>query len=319
MPLLLLCLMVSRKLLCQADVSEGHQTSTSSTCGQGQSSLPVHSKPSIKLGVQTPPDYPLTPQQLASTNSSMSLWSEKYHFFACLIPKCASSSWLDLMYEMHLSATELQHQKEAPGNERVKGYPNDGFFQRVASDERLEEQAKAALNDPTYFKFTVVRHPWSRLVSGYLNKYVVYCQKDRACFQKKFMHEIDASLHEPMSLSELLLTLEHIPGHQINQHFRVSAMICNVRPGLYDFIADMETQEHTEYILTKIKSPFSLPVTNNNPALLQHNPDALKVACTRETVDLAARFYALDLETYGYTMDAAYESCEKYGLAHPPE
>jgi hypothetical protein len=48
-------------------------------------------------------------------------------------------------------------------------------------------------------------------------------------------------------------------------------------------------------------------------------PEDRRVQCTRETVDLAARLYAKDLEAYGYTMDAAYESCEKYGLAFPPE
>jgi hypothetical protein len=254
----------------------------------------------------------------------MAVWSEKYKFYACFVPKCASTSWLDLLYEMHLNATAMEAWRAIIGAARIQSYPDDGLMHRthgsrdpLATPAPDTVRAEAVLRDPSFFKFTVVRHPWNRLVSGYLNKYVVICGKDRACFQRTFLPELDTQLHEPMSLTELLLILEHLPSDHINLHFRPSVEICNVRHGPYDFVADMENSAHTEYLLAKIKSPLPLPISHNSH--IYYNITDTQVKCMRSTVDLAARIYKLDLDTYGYTMDAAYESCEKHGVAHPPE
>jgi hypothetical protein len=272
-----------------------------------------------KLGAQESRPR-LTSQMLRCPQSNMVYWSERFEFYACFIPKCASSSWQELLYQMHLNATEMQEWRSIKSVERIKSYPADGIMHRshLTGPTADELRAEAVLSDPRFFKFTVVRHPWNRLVSGYLNKYVIVCKKDRACFQRLYLPELNTQIHEPMSLTELLLTLEHLPLHHINKHYRPSVEICNVRHGPYDFVADMENPAHTEYILAKIKSPLPLPISKNS-LMLKKKADSAHVACTRETVDLAARIYKNDLDTYGFSLDAAYESCEKYGIAHPPE
>jgi hypothetical protein len=179
-----------------------------------------------------------------------------------------------------------------------------------------EAAATKILNDPSFFKFTVVRHPWSRIVSGYLQKYVLLCEKDRHRFKQQYAHNIDDSLREPMTLTELLLALVHEPHPKINPHFRPSAELCDVGRTPYDFIADVENPAHTAFLLEKIKSPYPMP--QRNFVHYKVDPADMVVPCTRETVDLAARLYAMDLELFGYTMDDAYKSCKKYGLAHPP-
>jgi hypothetical protein len=301
-----------------------------------QGSLLGHRDSSSLLPMLPVPDW-------ESYNYVAQPWSTKYHFFLCAVPKCGSTSWLELVYKMHLGEEQLNdlmkrgstwmhghlsfpeqglmfrpHAPPRPGGGLV--WEGDaGRLFKFSQEERLQEERTIdVLNNQTYFKFAVVRHPWNRLVSGYLQKYVSRCKKNRRCFHDKFSPQIDVNLLIPLTLTELLLALEHEPHHQINQHFRPTVEICDVGRIPYDFIADMENPAHIAYLLERIKSPYPLP--KENVLHDQHvEPDDLLVACTRATVDLAARLYAKDLESYGYTMDAAYASCEKYGLAHPPK
>jgi hypothetical protein len=117
-----------------------------------------------------------------------------------------------------------------------------------------------------------------------------------------------------LSLTELLLTI----GRQewVNEHFAPSSSLCDIGIIPYDFIGDIDNPAHTEYILKKIRFPKPIPKKTVVSESLSH--EDLKVACNRETVRIAERIYARDLAAYGYTMEAAYASCEKYGLAFPP-
>jgi hypothetical protein len=265
MTLLSLCTLVSLAILSYADVLIERQNSSSFSPLKDQS-LRSHPAEGFKLGVQPPHHYPLSTHQLAPTYSSRVMFSKKFKFYACLIPKCASSSWLELMYEMHLSEAEFQRIKEnaiAPMD-----LPKNGLYDLVYGTRKVRfstnaKEARGALGTPGIFKFTVVRHPWDRLISGYLNKYVFECKKSRACFKKNYVPNLrNNRLRVPMSLTELLFTLEQVPTSGMNQHFRPSTEVCNVRDGPYDFIADMDNPAHTEYLLAKIKSPFPFPQEN---------------------------------------------------------
>jgi Cft2 family RNA processing exonuclease len=122
----------------------------------------------------------------------------------------------------------------------------------------------------------------------------------------------------PLTLTELLLVLVHMPSDKIDKHLRSTVDICHVGRIPYNYIADVSNTAQIKYILKKINSPLPLPHSNSGDSHTEQVGDD-QVYCTRETVDLAARLYAKDLETYGYTMDKAYEACEKYGVAHPPK
>jgi hypothetical protein len=194
---------------------------------------------------------------------------------------------------------------------------NNATFEFPANDAGVEARAISVLSDRSFFKFAIVRHPWNRLVSAFIDKYVMGCRKSRVCFRSRYQMPVSIRIVGPLSLTELLLAVQHIPHFKIDRHFRPTTEICDIGRAPYDFIADSDNPAHMRYLLAKIESPH--PLQRSNDVKPKMAPEDRRVQCTRETVDLAARLYAKDLEAYGYTMDAAYESCEKYGLAFPPE
>ena len=267
--------------------------------------------------------YPLQPLAPGQNESfQLQLWSEKYKYFACLVPKCGTTSWLELIFKTHLSEAEMGD-KTSHGISflhRRKSYDEYGLFFRhrgQKSTKPHEVGARNVLNDPSYFKFAIVRHPWTRIVSGFQNKYIENCGGKRTCFKNRFVSTIDANLSLPVTLTEFLLALLQQPIIEMNRHFRPSSHMCDVGRYPYDFIGDLANAEHMEYILKKIKSPVSL--SHGNSASSHTKGDSSHLACSRQTVDLAARLYRSDLDAFGYSMDAAYDSCEKHGLAVPPQ
>jgi hypothetical protein len=287
-----------------------------------------------RLGVQTNTAslHPVLPIPAWQSEAFLKqIWSEKYNYFVCLVPKCGSTSWLELIYKTHLYEEAFEDRVDS-GLHGEHDYPEEGIlfrpscpvhspidkdFQFLPLEASRENRALAVLNDPAFFKFAVVRHPWSRLVSGFLNKYHYKCHDDRRCFQQNFVSTINTRLHTPLTLTELLETLLRMPHPVMNSHFRPSTELCDVGRIPYDFIADVDNSSHTEILLTKTKSP--IPLYHDNVGSIRFEPVEEQVPCNRETVDLAARLYDKDLQLYGYSMSSAYDSCAKYGLAFPPK
>jgi hypothetical protein len=67
---------------------------------------------------------------------------------------------------------------------KLRQYEHDGAdFHHEIPYTVMEERAATVINDPIYFKFAVVRHPWDRIVSGYRSKYINICRSDRKCLE----------------------------------------------------------------------------------------------------------------------------------------
>jgi hypothetical protein len=222
------------------------------------------------------------------------------------------------MYKTHLNAFEYRN-RELPRWRAFVPFPAKRLLQRTAVSEVL---ARRVLGDPAYFKFAVVRHPWNRLVSGFRDKYIAQCRLSRVCLSETFVPALNAMPEdERVSLTELLLALLHTPANKIDKHFLPSSRTCDIGRTPYDFIGDVERAEDIDYILGRIKSPHKLerdPRTSD-PDYIALVASIGPTTCDRKTVDLAAEMYRDDLAAYGYTMDAAYESCERYGTTHPPK
>ncbi len=261
---------------------------------------------------------PFSPDTNASfTDYVVQMWSRKFHYYGCIVTKCGSESWFALMYETHLPS--IEYNKDNKNNIRWRSffdYPMNGLFQRRLQSETL---AAKVLNDPSYFKFAVVRHPWNRLVSGFKDKFIDACRRNRTCFSQRFTPGLDRSLSTEVTLTEFLLALIHSRS-PINKHFLPSSRTCDTTHVPYDFIGDLENPEHIAFILDRIKAPHNLEHDHrtSKPAYVARVSSA-PVHCDRTTVDLAAVMYKEDLEAYGYTMDAAYAACETYGLTHAPK
>jgi hypothetical protein len=100
------------------------------------------------------------------------------------------------------------------------------------------------VNNATYFKFAVVRHPWSRLVSAFREKYAVYCQFNRTCFSTRYkvpiaLNDESSSSLGNLTLTELLEVLVTMDVQHIDVHFRSSAYLCEIGELPYDFIGGL--------------------------------------------------------------------------------
>eukprot|EP00042_Codosiga_hollandica_P042548 m.392599 g.392599 ORF g.392599 m.392599 type:complete len:263 (+) comp56352_c0_seq14:214-1002(+) len=132
------------------------------------------------------------------------LWSTTHKFFVCLTLKSGCKSWLHLIRKMLLPAhvaerfTGVQQFNTAPLYEyglftRPHLFPEESA---ETYNSTLEAEAEAVLNDPDYFKFAIVRHPWGRVISAYRQKYKEVCRSDRTCLALRF--KLSAiSLREP--------------------------------------------------------------------------------------------------------------------------
>ncbi len=107
--------------------------------------------------------------------------NQEYKFIYCPIPKVASTSLNCIMYLLSNSSEKddqltkfvlSSQQHEAEG---VNHYVHD-LHRYIHNNLTLEnysrKQARELINSDRYFKFTVVRDPWKRLTSAYLNKFV---------------------------------------------------------------------------------------------------------------------------------------------------
>ena len=89
--------------------------------------------------------------------------------------KVGCRSWMHLIRSQHLNSTYATHINAEPFLRfRRMSHPAEGLFFRsngkkfsakpvLVQDFLAAERAvEDAINDPEYFKFTVVRHPWNR-------------------------------------------------------------------------------------------------------------------------------------------------------------
>jgi hypothetical protein len=181
-----------------------------------------------------------------------------------------------------------------------------------------EDRITELMNSRAIFKFAIVRHPWTRLVSAFIDKYQGECNYTRQCFYDRFVPSLDTSIASQVTLTEVLTHLLHDrqQGLDINRHFRLTSELCSIGSVPYDFIGDIENTTHMDFLLTRIRAdnPLSnLSHQETHPYVAYSTP-----SCDRHTVDLASAFYADDLRLYGFTMAEAYETCGRWGVAKPP-
>eukprot|EP00054_Salpingoeca_dolichothecata_P016785 m.99011 g.99011 ORF g.99011 m.99011 type:complete len:372 (+) comp22148_c0_seq1:69-1184(+) len=262
--------------------------------------------------------------RMRAARGSFQFWSTKRNYYGCVMPKVGCSSWLLYVREM-----ELKQHKGGAGKYKRGSFENKQFFFR--SRDNITEYRDSALteilNDQSYFKFAVVRHPWDRLVSAFRSKYEGECHMGRECFQAHFWVPIDITKKEPLTFHEFVVALAEKFRQNVNKvnvHFRPQHMLCELDSIPYDYIVDLLDPEHTDFVSKKMGFNVTFREATRERYEKTRSEGYYKGRtrtvhhCTLETVALAAELYRVDAKLLGYSFDRAYESCAKYGTTSPP-
>lgn len=251
------------------------------------------------------------------------LVSHSYKFIYCYIPKIASTSFIRLMLEASNSwRRERLLSKE--DNLLVRRYVLLNFslanHTRTAADKILASD---------YFKFVIVRNPWDRLASAYLQFFVRHFIKWG--FSSTLAKQAEASLCNSGNIKDyenevtFKQFIEHICGIEQDNE-----MDLHVRPqhtflagAKFDYVGRLETiDQDFQYILDRIGLSLSLPERNRSKYVtdslsikdyanisssdlgkLKHGYPGYKEFYTPELIDLVAQRYDRDIKDFDYSFD----------------
>lgn len=225
---------------------------------------------------------------------SLTYISLRNHYVYFAVGKAANSTVKHHLYELEYSGTRF---KMKSVHDRQSA-PLLSPFQ--LPDDLFEE----VFTTPKYFRFSVVRNPYSRLLSCYLDRIV---PGNGAAYR-----QLIRTLHRPegatVSFPEFIRTACSQAPFAQNNHWRLQvAEICaDVVP--YDFIGKQETfSEDMAKIWAHIAPNHPIPEfarANKSPSITGAN-SRLSEYYTPELVALVRTAYQPDFERFGYPLDLA--------------
>lgn len=214
------------------------------------------------------PEIGLDRQLLVSNKTSLSgtdilsrafarriIVSERSRLIYCPIPKAASSNWKYLIrkfegFEDYFELTKA-HSPETSGLRYLSDYSPDEV-------DRL-------LSDPSFFKFTFVRDPYSRAMSCYMNKFqnrdegyvrTEYRNFLAQLFDWRYANSVDIEAAPRPSFSEFVDELAKQNPMSMNEHWMPQTLLCGFGEMPYDFVGHMETlEDDAAYALGRIGRP----------------------------------------------------------------
>ncbi|MCC0177659.1 sulfotransferase family protein [Waterburya agarophytonicola K14] len=169
--------------------------------------------------------------------------NHKYKFVYCPIPKVACSSFKRFAVEL----SDLENKQEVlnlpPKLFHAYVDHNLSFF---ANYLHQRETAMALLDNPDYFKFAIVRNPWDRLTSAYLNKFVKPIdikqssspgkQVVEAYYQDK---DLPVDYSRGITFKEFIEYLLTHQNKEIDGHWQPQSMFINQNK--FDYLGRIET------------------------------------------------------------------------------
>ncbi len=253
--------------------------------------------------------------------------NHKYKFVYCPIPKVACSSFKRFAVEL----SDLENKQEVlnlpPKLFHAYVDHNLSFF---ANYLHQRETAMALLDNPDYFKFAIVRNPWDRLTSAYLNKFVKPIDNYQSRYPGK--QEVEEHYQEKnlqveysrgITFKEFIEYLLTHQNDEIDGHWQPQSMFINQNQ--FDYLGRIETLG-TDFaaIVQRIGVEADLgwanrskraEVTNNistedyasyTPAQLRQlgQYPAYTEFYTPELLDLVKQRYTEDVENFGYQFGA---------------
>ena len=137
--------------------------------------------------------------------------------------------------------------------------------------------------------FSAVRNPFSRILSGYLNK----SSRGTITFRKQFGDKI------PINFLEFLVAIENLDSWRLDSHFRSQYLNLAIDELKYNYVFFLEKFIHLERFLLQ----------NNNDEIVSSRSNATNASMLigqyygdRE-IALVRKIFARDFELFGYSND----------------
>jgi len=235
-------------------------------------------------------EFPWPPQKSLMYQSS-------WHLLYCWIHKVASSSWSKVFF--HLKGLDVPSSRLHEAAQR---------FTLSAANTNLETSMANSL------VFTIVRHPFERLVSAYRDKFEL--AKKYAYVYSHFANKIlnltsplQMTRHRRPTFSEFVDYLLREPVEKYNDHWIPYWLHCHVCEMEYDIIGKMETiQDDMDFIAKEsglAAANISLPWANKKSSDNSVSLDYFRNLTLAQLNGLYA-IYKPDFEMFGYKADSYY-------------
>ncbi|XP_077981470.1 carbohydrate sulfotransferase 11-like [Glandiceps talaboti] len=222
------------------------------------------------------------------------LVDDEYRILYCPVAKTGTSNWRRVL--LVLRHTFQNVIDIGPGVAYRYRYKSLASYSQKQKLFRLQN----------YTKFMFVRHPFTRLLSAFRDKFV---ETPTEMFRKKYVPIAKKILNlrspgDNLTFSQFVQYLLKIPPQTYNRHWRPMHYLCQPCAINYDVIGKFETLNmDTEYTLAKIGAeeiefPNIIPHKTNSSSV-----DAMMEyysQLTHEEIEKLYKTYQLDFEMFGY-------------------
>ena len=241
--------------------------------------------------------------------------SRDYHFVYSPIPKVASTSFISLVMALH----NIDEQKvlQEVGPYRIHYH----ITKKFSLSQYNHQEALSIINDPNYFKFVIVRNPWIRLASAYLDKFVQ--ADDLQLFAQEVIDKVyqrqgqTPNYQQSITFRQFLNYLQITEDRYLDHHWLPQYLFLGSIK--FDFVGKVESlDEDFKYLRKRLKINLSLPNNKNRipysklddlENYADYYPSQLKEAVTLpkyhqlytpELAEIVKLRYREDIETFGY-------------------
>jgi tetratricopeptide (TPR) repeat protein len=218
--------------------------------------------------------------------------------FKCMyiaVPKIATSSVLRNLYR-------ITHNDDQYLTEELRDAMKGIIIPDAEFTGQYWDAVKTAINDKDYFVFTFVRNPYSRILSGYLEKFL-RPHKDWTMYRTQLGFDPDIKKH-PVSFVEFLRRVREYHPSKLNSHFAQQRYILGLdRSMRYDFIGRLEDMSSDlPYVLSRLDQNQAVDVLHQAPHA-RNASEKLQQYYGEEEKALVAEIYADDFKYLGYGLD----------------
>jgi hypothetical protein len=150
-----------------------------------------------------------------------------------------------------------------------------------------------------YFKFSFVRDPYTRILSGYIDKVL----NNPGIELKQILRFANLPLNHELTFLEFLKILEVMDYRQIDSHFRPQHIILCISVVKYDFIGRFEYfEDDLNYVIKKLFNDNINIKTVNHHKTGASNKEQFNKYYNNETIALVQKIYAQDFLYFNYRL-----------------